>query len=108
MTLEHLIKYLVNPENLYDYLHSQGLNTESEALLIYIHEDLNIESEISILEVEETEDDLIYEKQGIKYIQLFPIEYAIDLIENDLNLKDKGYSDLEIAEKLIEYRRYDA
>lgn len=108
MKLVDLIKYLMNPEKLDNFLQNQGLNTDSEALLIYMQEYLNVEAEISILEIEETEDDLVFEKEGIRYIQLFPIEYAIDLIENDLNLKGKGYSDLEIAERLIKYRNYDA
>lgn len=107
MKLIDLIKYL-NPENLNELIQQQGLNAESEALLIYMQEDLNLEAEISILEIEETEDEIVFEKEGIQYIQLFAIEHAIDLIEHDLNLKDKGYSDIEIAERLLEYRKYDA
>lgn len=107
MKLIDLIKYL-NPENLNELVQQQGLNADSEALLIYMQEDLNLEAEISILEIEETEDEIVFEKEGIRYIQLFPIDHAIDLIEHDLNLKDKGYSDLQIAERLLEYRKYDA
>lgn len=108
MKLIDLIKYLINPENLNELIQQQGLNAESEALLIYMQEDLNLEAEISILEIEETEDEIVFEKEGIRYIQLFPIDHAIDLIEHDLNLKDKGYSDLQIAERLLEYKKYDA
>lgn len=108
MKLIELIKYLVNPEMLEEFFQEQRLNTESEVLLIYMKGDLDLASDISILEIEETEDDLIFEKDGEQYIQLFPIEYAKDLIEFDLNMKDKDYSDLEIAERLLEYRKYDA
>jgi hypothetical protein len=107
MKLIEFIKYLTNPELLESLYKEQGLNLESEVLLIYMKEDLDLSSYISILEIEETEDDLIFEKEGLKYIQLFPIDYAIDLIEFDLNIKDKGYSDLEIAERLLEYRKND-
>jgi hypothetical protein len=107
MKLIEFIKYLTNPELLESLYKEQGLNLESEVLLIYMKEDLDLSSYISILEIEETEDDLIFEKEGLKYIQLFPIDYAIDLIEFDLNMKDKGYSDLEIAERLLEYRKND-
>lgn len=86
----------------------QGLNSESETLLIYMKESLNIDSEILIFEIEETEDDLVFEKGGIRYIQLFPLQYAVELIKEDLNLKDKGYSDLQIAKRLLEYRERDA
>lgn len=108
MKLIELIKYLTNPELLEELFLEQGLNIESEVLLIYMEGDLDLTSDISILEIEETEDDLIFEKDGLQYIQLFPIDYAIDLIEFDLNMKDKGYSDLEIAERLLEYRKNDA
>ena len=108
MKLIELIKYLTNPEMLEGFFQEQGLNTESEVLLIYMKGELDLSSDISILEIEETDDDLIFEKDGIQYIQLFPIDYTMDLIEFDLNMKDKGYSDLEIAERLLEYRKYDA
>lgn len=108
MKLVELIKYLINPEQLDELYQEQGLNTESEALLIYLQGDLNLESEITIFEIEETEDDLIFEKEGIQYVQLFPVDYAIELIESDLDLKGKGYSNLEIAQRLLEYRQKDA
>ncbi|MGJ1323033.1 hypothetical protein ACR780_10100 [Sphingobacterium faecium] len=108
MNLVELIKYLTNPEQLDELYQEQGLDAESEALLIYLQGDLNLESEIIIFEIEETEDDLVFEKEGIQYVQLFPVDYAIELIESDLDLKDKGYSDLEIARRLLEYRQKDA
>ncbi|MOA31148.1 hypothetical protein D3C78_1522900 [compost metagenome] len=67
-----------------------------------------MESEITLFEIEETEDDLVFEKEGVQYIQLFPLDYAIELIEFDLDLKNNGYSDLEIAQRLLEYRQKDA
>lgn len=108
MKLIDLVKYLTNPESLDKLLQELGLNRESEALLIYMKSTLDLTSEIIILEIEETEDELIFEKEEIKYIQLFPIDHTTDLIKFDLSLKDKGYSDLEIAKRLLEYRIYDA
>jgi hypothetical protein len=89
MKLNNLIEYLVNPEKLEDLYKNENLSTGSEALLIYMREELNLDSEIKFFAVEETEDDLIYEKNGVQYIQLFPIDYAIELIESDLDLKGK-------------------
>lgn len=108
MKLEDLIKYLLNPEQLEDLYQEEEINTESEALLIYMNGALDLKSEISVFEIEETEDDLVFEKNGEKYFQLFPIDYALELIESDLELKDKGYSDLEIAKRLLDYRLKDA
>lgn len=108
MNLIELTRYLINPDKLDELYRDQDLNTKSEALLIYMKWTLDLKSEISIFEIEETEDDLLFKKEGIKYIQLLPLDYAVELIESDLNLKGKGYSDLEIAERLLEYREKDA
>jgi len=108
MNLVEIIKYLTDPEKLKELYKEQGLNTESEALLIYMQETLNLDSEISFFELEETEDNLFFEKDGKQYIQLFSLDYAVELIELDLNLKDKGYSDMKIAERLLDYRKNDA
>lgn len=70
--------------------------------------DLDITADIRIFEVEETEDEILFEKDGIKYIKLFPIEHIQNLIEFNLNLKNKGFSETQIAEKLLEYRKHDA
>ena len=108
MKLKDLIDFL-NDTDLLDKLYQQeGLNKDSEAILIYMKDFLNIESEIILLEIEETEDNVVFVRDGIRYIQLFPLEYTIDLIEFDLDLKNKGYTNFEIAERLLEYRERDA
>jgi len=108
MKLVKLVKYLINPKLLDKLYQDLGVNTESEALLIYLKGSLDLETDVFIFEIEETEDDLVFEKEGIKYIQLFPVDYSVELIEFDLDLKNKGYSDLEIAQRLLEYRKRDA
>jgi len=102
------ISYLINPQKLEGLYEKIGINKESEALLIYMKGALNVASDISLFEIEETDDDLIFEKQGVIYYQLFEIEHAIDLIERDLQLKDRGYSELQIAQRLLDYRVNDA
>ena len=108
MKLIDLIKYLVNSDKLQELYTDKNLNSASEALLIYMQGELSLDSEIVFFEIEETGDDLVYEKNGIQYIQFFPIDYATELIESDLDLKGKQYSDIEIAKRLLEYRIKDA
>lgn len=108
MKLINLIEYLESPDKLEALYVNEKLNTDSEALLIYMQGALDLESEVKFFAIEETEDDLVYEKDGIRYEQFFPIDYAIELIESDLDLKGKGYSNLEIAKRLLEYRIKDA
>lgn len=108
MTYIDLVGFLINPEILKKLYSEMDVNPQSEVLLIYLKNALELDSEISIFEIEETEDDLVFEKEGVKYYQLFSIDYAIDLIENDLKLKNKGYSTREIAQRLLNYRLNDA
>jgi len=108
MNLVGLIKYLFDPKLLQTLYQEQGINQDSEALLIYLKEKLSLNSEVEIFEIEETEDDLILEKEGVRYIQLFPVDYAVDLINSDLELRGKGYPDIEIAKRLLKYREKDA
>ena len=108
MKLIDLIEYLVKPEKIENLYQERKLNTESEALLIYMQNELSLESNIAFFEIEETEDYLQFVKNGLKYVQLFPIDYAIELIESDLGLKNKGYTNLEIAKRLLEYRLKDS
>lgn len=108
MKLIELIGVLFNPEKLEKLISVLGLDNESEALLVYMKEDLYMTADIRIFEIEETKDELLFEKDGIKYIQLFPIEHIQNLIEFDLNIKSKGFSETQIAERILEYRKQDA
>ena len=108
MKLETLINYLLNAELLQNWYKNENLNLDSEALLIYMKHELHLDSEIKIFEIEETKDKLTFEKGGVTYIQVLPIDYAITLIHEDLALANKGISDLDIAKRLLEYRIFDA
>ncbi len=103
-----LIGISFNPEKLGKLISVLGLDIESEALLVYMREDLYITADIRIFEVEEIEDELIFEKDGIKYIQLFPIEHIQNLVEFDINITNNGFSETQIAERLLEYRKHEA
>jgi hypothetical protein len=108
MKLVDLIDYLLNPKNIEQLYDEQKLNPESESIEIYMRGFLNVDSEIKLFEMEETSGHINYEKDGVKYIALLPIDLAIDLIESDLDLKGHGYSNQQIAQRLVEYGINDA
>lgn len=108
MKLGRLVEYLLNPERIGILYLDMNLNPNSDAIIIYMEHKLAIESSIALFEVEETEDDLEYMKDGITHIQLFPIFHAVRLIEKDLGLKSRGLTHEEIAQRLLEYRLHDA
>ncbi|WP_295794147.1 hypothetical protein [Mucilaginibacter sp.] len=106
MKLINLIPYLKSANGIAELFKLNNLNIKSEVILIYMIEFLTIDSEIVLFEIEETEDDLLFQKNGISYIQLFPVNYAKELIEDFSRL---GYDDdLKIARRLLEYRINDA
>ena len=108
MKLIELIPYLETPKLLDEFCKQENLNIESEALLLYMLGTLDLESEIVIFEIEETEGRLVFEKEGHQYVQLFPLSYAAESIEFDLDLKNKNYSADDIARRLLDYRINDA
>lgn len=99
----------MNPEQLEQLYKELGLNTDSESkpLLIYMEGEIDLTSEIVFFESDETEDDLIFEKDGKRFVNLWDIDYVIYLLEM-LDLLDKGYTNIKIAQRLIEYRLNDA
>ncbi len=109
MSLTQFIDVLSSPSHLHQLLLDSGLGPEAtEAALIYMEENLSLDSEIRLFGIEDTEDEMVYFEDGVKYIQLFPVDYAIDLIKSDLDLEGKGYSNMKIATRLLEYRLRDA
>lgn len=107
MKLQDLVPYLESKSTLYLLYNEINFQRDDINLLIYMKDTLNVKSEVFLFTEEETEDHLIFLKEGQKFVQLFPIELALDLIENDLDLKGRGFSDLEIAEHLIQYALLD-
>ncbi len=64
-------------------------------------------SEVAIFGIEETDGDLIFEKDENKYVELFPLEMTQEMIEEYINTY-KGISNIKIAESLLNYRINDA
>ena len=105
MKLTDLIPYLKQPDKWEDLLAYLGIDTNCEEVLIYAHDKLDINSDILLIEVEKTEDDLEIILEGKKYVQILPYSLAYELITIDFgNFK----THLEIAQRLIEYSINDA
>ncbi len=108
MKLLDIIDFLINPEKLKSFFYENSINQEFESLLIYMKDSIDIDAELYFFGMEETDDDLVYKKDGTIFHQFFPIDYVIELLEFDLNLKNSGLSNLEMAQRLVEYRINDA
>ncbi len=107
MNYVNFIGYLANLDNFEDLYIEFNANAESEALIVCLKDSLDINSEVAIFGIEETDGDLIFEKDGNKYVELFPLEMTQEMIGEYVNTY-KGISNTEIAERLLDYRINDA
>ncbi|SIT28301.1 hypothetical protein [Chryseobacterium gambrini] len=107
MNLINFIDYLNNPENLSDLVSDFNVNNESEALITCLKDSLDVHSEVSIFGIEDTDGDLEFEKNGSRFIELFPLEMLQEMVEEYINTY-RNITSSEIAQRLIDYRINDA
>lgn len=107
MNFLNFIDYLIDPEKLVDLVTQLNVNNESEALIACLKDSLEIDSEVAIFGIEDTDGKLKFEKDGNKFIELFPLEMLQEMTVEHVNTY-KGISNYEIAQRLIKYRINDA
>lgn len=108
MKLIDIIEYLRQPDNVGQLYKKLNLSANSEAILIYMEDSLDLNSELEFFEIEETQDDLIFNKNNVTYYQLFPVDYAVDILNSYFSDKEKGLDNIGLAKRLIEYRINDS
>lgn len=108
MKLVEIIRYLTNSNLIEQWYRESNVDPETEAVFICCKEKLDIDSDVYLFTIDETNGELFFEKNGVKYCELFEVEHAVNLIEYDLKLKNRGYTDMQIAVRLLEYRLNDA
>ncbi len=109
MKLIELVKYLESDEELLNFYNANKFSAETEAILVYMTNSLEIESDIFFFTIEETEDNLRFEKEGRKYLQLFPLDFGVQYYSyfEEVFLTEK-YTDIQKAKRLLEYVINDA
>ena len=108
MKLIDIIEYLRHPDKigqLYDIL---NLSTDSEAILIYMKDSLDLNSELKFFEIEKTEDDLVFKENGVTYHQLFPVDHAVEILDSYFSDNERKLDNGGLAKRLLEYRINDA
>lgn len=107
MNFINFIDYLIDSVKLDKLLTEMTVDKESEALIACLKNSLDVNSEVSIFGIEETDGKLMFEKNSIKFIELFPLEMLQEMTIEYVNTY-KDMSHREIAEKLLNYRINDA
>jgi hypothetical protein len=81
---------------------------EFDLIELYMKDNLKLDSDIVSFDAESIPNELLIEIDGIKYENLFPLYMAQEMVEEYVNIYKNEISDVEIAEKLLDYRRKDA
>ena len=105
MSIPELVHLLLHPNLLQEFYSKLGVNNESENINIYLKNELSIESEVFIFD--EVAEYLEIYKNNVKYMFFFSMDDIKELLL-DLGLLDKSYTELQIAERLLHYRIFDA
>jgi len=78
---------------------------DSEYLSVYMQDSLTIDTEIEVLGIEETGEEMYLTKNEKNYIQLLPLYMVEEIAQGGM---DGGYSSAEIAARILEYSINDA
>jgi hypothetical protein len=108
MNLIQLIDHVKNMTEAKKLAESQIPNVEFNQVDIYMKDRLDLNSEIIFVDAETTDYKVEIEIEGEKYINLFPLNMLQEMVEAQKSKIFNRRTDLEIAERLLEYRNKDA
>lgn len=71
--------------------------------------EVSIESDIYFFPIEDTEDDVVIEREGVIYRQIFPLEFGVEIYSYfEDEFEKRNYSELDKAKRLLHYIINDA
>lgn len=104
MKLPELVEYLKSEAHLQRLYQEKNFDTESEGILVYMKGELSVSSDIYFFSIEDSDDEIVIEKEGIKYYQLFPLELGVELYSYfEVEFAEKNYSEIDKAKRLLKY-----
>lgn len=88
---------------------SQTLGDLEAGLIdVYLKDNPEIDSEIVFFDVDKIPGMLEITVDGIRYVNLFPLEMLQEMVQDYSKLSSGKLSDSEIAKKILDYRMRDA
>ncbi|UOQ69505.1 hypothetical protein [Hymenobacter volaticus] len=105
MNLLDLIIHLADPRLHDAFFLDQGVDTTSEHVSVYMRGAPGLETDIALLGVEETDEELDYHKHGAHWINFLPLYMVEEIVEGGVAARK---SPVEIATRVLEYARNDA
>jgi len=105
MNLLEFITHLRNPSTIEDIVLKENRDIDIDYADIYLEESLSAYSNIYFFDAEQLDGKIEMELNGIKYVNLFPLDYLQDLFEE---YSAPGDSDLDTTNKILSFRMNDA
>ena len=105
MKLFDLISYFRHGGTFEDFCESNSLDLESEVIEVYAEAPANLESCLGFFPIEETEGQIEYQSNGMKYHNLFDFFYFLEVNEE---VKNSNLQDVILAQRLFSYAINDA
>lgn len=78
-----------------------------EQVDVYLDDGLSVNSEVNLLDAETIDNRLEIEINGKRLVNLFPLYMAQEMVEGYVN-SGEALSDVDMAQKLIDFRIKDA
>ncbi|GAB2708930.1 hypothetical protein GCM10027272_23840 [Hymenobacter frigidus] len=105
MNLLDLIVHLADPRPREAFFLDHGVDTASEHLSIYMRGAPGLQTEIAMLGVEETDEEMDYHQDGVHWVNFMPLYMVEEMVEDGAAAHA---SPVEIAIRVLEYARDDA
>ncbi len=107
MKLIELVQHLENLNEAELLLSKEFPDVEFDLVELYMNPNINIDSNIKFVNIDEVPDDTHIELEGIQYVDFLPLHLVQEMVEEYKKSSEK-YSDHDIAIKILNYRINDA
>lgn len=107
MKLTDVVEALRNPDTAAQLAEKELPGVEFLVLDMYMKDELNLNSDIKFFDAEKVHG-IHLEVDGIKYVNVFPLTMAQELVEDFMKLYGPDATNERLAEGLFEYRLNDA
>jgi len=110
MKLVKLVKYLKDDESLDEFYRDYKYKKDEEnVILVYMKDQLDLNSELFFFTEKQTGDIQVFEKEGAIYHSLFSLGLGVEFYSYfDQFFASQNYSDQQKAQRLLEYVINDA
>jgi len=109
MKLVEIVNYFESEASLQEIYSDLKLEGDSDNIGVYMKNSIDINSDIYFFDEAETGDLIEITKEGIKYFNLFSLGLGVEFYSYFKDYFEiNNYSDLQKAQRLVEYVIYDA